>query len=1161
MKNRRLISLFLIVVMLVSSLLFAAPAMAASPSTWAVPEMNEANINGLLTPSAARDYRKDLTRDEFCEIVVKMVESVKGTPLPLPPTNPFNDTNSTYILKAYQYGITNGTTPTTFSPNQNVQRQQICAMMLRAIQGLEKDLGRALLSPPALSLPYSDAKDIDQYALEAARYAYTNDIMRGDENRNVFTPKSPITSEQCVAVAIRSFKRMENVLAPYRTTDQNLDATERRLTIGYAFGDSEYGVTQNIVLPTKGAGGALVTWTSNNTSVITIGGVLYNTDNIEIGRSGIVSVGSSAQTVILTATITIAGSSQTRTQEFTLRTSTQKGDQLLIENAYSLLDIDYINEGDSANSVTGRIGLPNKVLDLPVTWSSNNTSVVTNTGLVYPASGAEIRYATLTATIRNGSQTRTKTFTLTVVNALYNRSVTLNGVELGSTPARVQQVLGAPTKTIQASNAESWNLYYSGSYSNFIAVAFVSSRAVAVFSMTSNVTNQLKNNAGIVITVEQANAINGVNAVSYADASQQYGIMVYETNSTIGSQRTLTAERQEEFLLDLVNAYRVRYGRSALEWTEKLRTPTRAHSDWLRSTGSAPTIGTGVNALSYRAEAEGFFTSGNQPRYGGGNALAGQNDAFGFFREMASTAAMRNEILDSNVSMFGAGLVSTTSGTYRTYMTYALGIVKFITNVTASPVSGTPATIRISGAGSKVTVTLAFTYTSLVSSNNYLEPFTVTSSNDNRITVAHTAGSNTCEVTGASMGDANLVITGTLSGKIYNIPVNVGAVYASSLQVTYPQNGEVPAVTLTNSATAADGNCTLIVGQGEVLNLTANATPATAGTTPTVVWTQAGVNYDSVSSLNNGASYSFRPTSSGTATVTASVPSSTGANITHTITVRVLATPTFTQSPTTVNKGEQVTLTAGLVSPTGASPTDCTWSSNSNVLSISSSNKETLSAVFNADNTGTATVTFTAVWSTVQYRGKVTGQQNVTVSGSAYATGLTLSPNTIYLVSEGSSSTASIAATITPSEVLNNAITWKSDNEGVAVVSGGTVTAVGPGTATITATMAKSATEPEGITASVEVVVIEPIKIIVGGIGVDGIWRVTSVYVGVMGLDSLPPGALTIQWTSTYESVATVDPDTGLFTAHNPGETTITVKVTNSSGVVLTSDSITVIVE
>ena len=62
--------------------------------------------------------------------------------------------------------------------------------------------------------------------------------------------------------------------------------------------------------------------------------------------------------------------------------------------------------------------------------------------------------------------------------------------------------------------------------------------------------------------------------------------------------------------------------------------------------------------------------------------------------------------------------------------------------------------------------------------------------------------------------------------------------------------------------------------------------------------------------------------------------------------------------------------------------------------------------------------------------------------------GVTLAPSTLNLTLGGSSAT--LAATIAPSNATNKSVTWTSSNTGVATVNNGTVTAVAVGTATIT---------------------------------------------------------------------------------------------------------------
>ncbi|MDR0490056.1 MAG: hypothetical protein LBH28_02250, partial [Oscillospiraceae bacterium] len=185
MKKRRVTTIAMIIAMLLTAPVTGMPALAArTPSDWAIPEMNDANTSGLLTHSAARDFHAHLTRDEFCETVVTLVERTLGRALPVPPNNPFYDCESIYVLKAWNYGVITGVTTTRFAPEREVERQQLCVMMIRAIRQLEKDLGKSLLDPGAQALTYNDSYQIEDYAVEAVKLALTNDIMRGDEKNN-----------------------------------------------------------------------------------------------------------------------------------------------------------------------------------------------------------------------------------------------------------------------------------------------------------------------------------------------------------------------------------------------------------------------------------------------------------------------------------------------------------------------------------------------------------------------------------------------------------------------------------------------------------------------------------------------------------------------------------------------------------------------------------------------------------------------------------------------------------------------------------------------------------------------------------------------------------------------------------------------------------------
>ena len=149
-------------------------------------------------------------------------------------------------------------------------------------------------------------------------------------------------------------------------------------------------------------------------------------------------------------------------------------------------------------------------------------------------------------------------------------------------------------------------------------------------------------------------------------------------------------------------------------------------------------------------------------------------------------------------------------------------------------------------------------------------------------------------------------------------------------------------------------------------------------------------------------------------------------------------------------------------------------------------------------------------------------------------TGVTVSP-TSKTIPEGEN--FSITATVLPSNADNKSVNWTSSAPEIASVDNtGKVTALTPGSTTITATTANG-----GKTATVSVTVEKKI-ISVTGIAVDptsktvtegGIFTITAIV--------LPADAdnKSVNWTSSDPAVASVD-KTGKVTALTPGSTTIT---------------------
>ena len=156
----------------------------------------------------------------------------------------------------------------------------------------------------------------------------------------------------------------------------------------------------------------------------------------------------------------------------------------------------------------------------------------------------------------------------------------------------------------------------------------------------------------------------------------------------------------------------------------------------------------------------------------------------------------------------------------------------------------------------------------------------------------------------------------------------------------------------------------------------------------------------------------------------------------------------------TLTVGSMLTLTA-TISPTNATNKKVTWSSSNTAVATVSSGKVT------AKGKGTATITAKTA------NGK-TATCKITVNEKVVApSGISLNTSSMVLyVGEN----AILSATLSPSNVTEKTITWTSSNTKVATVTDGKVTAVGAGTAKITAKTSNGKTATCTITVKNKVV-------------------------------------------------------------------------------------------
>ena len=319
------------------------------------------------------------------------------------------------------------------------------------------------------------------------------------------------------------------------------------------------------------------------------------------------------------------------------------------------------------------------------------------------------------------------------------------------------------------------------------------------------------------------------------------------------------------------------------------------------------------------------------------------------------------------------------------------------------------------------------------------------------------------------------------------------------IQLSSTQQASVLTTTLPSiNKTTLDGNAT--ISFTTYPSQPSNRFNAASGAVRSIQATSSNTSVASVTSVNqSGGAIVIGPKGPGTATITVTaslyatnfasigsyVTSPLSVTFTFYVTVKEVAVQSVTISKSTLDLtvGDSFDLTAS-ISPSNATNKAVTWSSsNSSIASVDSSGRVT------AKGNGTATIT-------VKSAANASISDTCAVNVTTPTSGVTVTPETAALnVGE----TKQLSAVVAPSTASNKNVTWSTSSGNVATVnSSGLVTAVGNGTATITARTASG-----GYTDTCTVTVSTP---------------VTGV--------SLSSSSLTIDKNGTHQLTATVSPET-----------------------------------
>ncbi len=175
-----------------------------TPSSWAVEAINSASNAGLIPEWLQFEYRSNITRREFCVLIVKLIEAKSGMSIDAfreehgyAYADAFLDTDDYFVRECASLGIVNGSEG-YFRPNDSISREEAASILKRTADILE-------IQSTGNSVTFTDESSISPWARESVDFVTSVGIMNG--SGTTFNPKDNFTREQAFITMYNMFSK------------------------------------------------------------------------------------------------------------------------------------------------------------------------------------------------------------------------------------------------------------------------------------------------------------------------------------------------------------------------------------------------------------------------------------------------------------------------------------------------------------------------------------------------------------------------------------------------------------------------------------------------------------------------------------------------------------------------------------------------------------------------------------------------------------------------------------------------------------------------------------------------------------------------------------------------------------------------------------------
>lgn len=177
-----------------------------TPSNWAISIIKEVEALNLNTPNTTSNYQSNISREEFCELVVNLYSQILDERPNLTISNPFTDTTNEDVILAYQLGIVGGTSIDKFSPTELASREHVATMLVNMLNQLENEHSILILDNSNLNnISFTDENEISDWSKNSIKNLYKIGVLSGYGN-GIMKPKNLTTKEQSLALVLNIYK-------------------------------------------------------------------------------------------------------------------------------------------------------------------------------------------------------------------------------------------------------------------------------------------------------------------------------------------------------------------------------------------------------------------------------------------------------------------------------------------------------------------------------------------------------------------------------------------------------------------------------------------------------------------------------------------------------------------------------------------------------------------------------------------------------------------------------------------------------------------------------------------------------------------------------------------------------------------------------------------